>query len=140
MSDAPLSRQQLQERLLHSPFNSFLDLKVVSVDSEKQEIVVRLKMRPEFERLTGTGHWHGGPIAAAIDIVGDYALAMMFGNPLPTINLRVDYLRPGKNTLTLTARIRRSGRTVGVVDVDVLNEANELVAIGRANYSMAPSA
>jgi uncharacterized protein (TIGR00369 family) len=135
MSDGPLNREQIQERLLHSPFNAFLDLEVVAADPEKQEVVMRLKMRPEFERLAGTGHWHGGPIAAAIDIVGDYALAMLAGKPLPTINLRVDYLRPGKGTLTLAARIRRSGKTVGVVDVDVLNQAGELVAIGRANYS-----
>jgi uncharacterized protein (TIGR00369 family) len=135
MSDGPLNREQIQERLLRSPFNAFLDLEVVAADPEKQEVVMRLKMRPEFERLAGTGHWHGGPIAAAIDIVGDYALAMLAGKPLPTINLRVDYLRPGKGTLTLAARIRRSGKTVGVVDVDVLNQTGELVAIGRANYS-----
>jgi uncharacterized protein (TIGR00369 family) len=134
-SDAPLTRQQIQEKLLASPFNAFLDLEVVTADPAKQEVVMRLKMRPEFERLAGSGQWHGGPIAAAIDIVGDYALAMLFGKPLPTINLRVDYLRPGKDTLTLVARIRRSGKTVGVVDVDVLNEAGEPVAIGRANYS-----
>jgi uncharacterized protein (TIGR00369 family) len=140
MSDGPLNRQQLQERLLHSPFNAFLDLEVVTTDPEKQEVAMRVKMRPEFERLAGTGHWHGGPIAAAIDIVGDYALAMMFGNPLPTINLRVDYLRPGKDTLMLIARIRRSGKTVAVVDVDVVNDAGELVAIGRANYSTATPA
>jgi uncharacterized protein (TIGR00369 family) len=133
--DAPLNRQQIQERLLHSPFNAFLDLEVVTADPEKREVVMRLKMRPEFERLSNSGQWHGGPIAAAIDIVGDYALAMLVGKPLPTINLRVDYLRPGKGTLTLAARIRRSGKTVGVVDVDVLNEAGEPVAIGRANYS-----
>ena len=60
---------------------------------------------------------------------------MLLGKPLPTINLRVDYLRPGKGMLTLAARVRRSGKTVGVVDVDVLNDAGELVAIGRANYS-----
>ena len=135
MSDGPLNREQIQERLLHSPFNAFLDLEVVTADPEKQEVVMRLKMRPEFERLAGSGQWHGGPIAAAIDIVGDYALAMLVGKPLPTINLRVDYLRPGKGTLTLAARIRRSGKTVGVVDVDVLDEAGEPVAIGRANYS-----
>jgi uncharacterized protein (TIGR00369 family) len=134
-SDSPLNRQQLQERLLHSPFNEFLDLVVVTADPEKQEVVMRLKMRPEFERLAGSGQWHGGPIAAAIDIVGDYALAMLLGKPLPTINLRVDYLRPGKGPLMLVAHIRRSGKTVGVVDVDVLNEAGEPVAIGRANYS-----
>ena len=135
MSDTPLNRQQIQERLLQSPFNALLDLEVVTADPQKQEVVMRLKMRPEFERLAGTGQWHGGPIAAAIDIVGDYALAMLFGKPLPTINLRVDYLRPGKDALTLVALIRRSGKTVGVVDVEVLNEAGDLVAIGRANYS-----
>ena len=135
MSDGPLNREQIQERLLHSPFNAFLDLEVVTADPEKREVVMRLKMRPEFERLAGTGQWHGGPIAAAIDTVGDYALAMLFGKPLPTINLRVDYLRPGKDTLTLVARIRRSGKTVGLVDVDVLDEAGALVALGRANYS-----
>jgi uncharacterized protein (TIGR00369 family) len=139
MSDGNLTREQLQERLLHSPFNAFLDLEVVSADPEKQEVVMRLKMRPEFERLAGSGQWHGGPIAAAIDIVGDYALAMLFGKPLPTINLRVDYLRPAKDTLTLAARIRRSGKTVGVVDVDVLDQAGELVTIGRANYSTVTS-
>jgi uncharacterized protein (TIGR00369 family) len=135
MSDGPLSRQQIQEKLEHSPFNVLLDLEVMTADPEKQEVVMRLKMRPEFERLAGSGQWHGGPIAAAIDTVGDYALAMLFGKPLPTINLRVDYLRPGKDTLTLIARIRRSGKTVGVVDVDVLDEGARLVAIGRANYS-----
>jgi uncharacterized protein (TIGR00369 family) len=140
MSHRPLDRQQIQERLMRSPFNTWLDPEVVSADPEKQEVVMRLKMRPEFERLPGTGQWHGGPIAAAIDIVGDYALAMLFGQPLPTIDLRVDYLRPGKATLTLVARIRRSGKTVGVVDVDVLNEDGEPVAIGRANYSTAVDA
>ena len=137
MSDVPLNRQQLQARLLESPFNAFLALEVVTADPEKQEIVMRLKRRPEFERLAGTGQWHGGPIAAAIDIAGDYALAMLLGKPLPTINLRVDYLRPGKDTLTLVAHIRRTGKSVGVVDVDVLNESGELVAIGRVNYSTA---
>lgn len=140
MSDGLLNREQIQERLLHSPFNAFLDLEVVSTDPEKQEVVMRMKMRPEFERLAGSGQWHGGPIAAAVDIVGDYVLAMLFGKPLPTINLRVDYLRPAKDTLTLAARIRRSGKTVGVVDVDVLDQAGALVAIGRANYSTVTSA
>jgi uncharacterized protein (TIGR00369 family) len=135
VSDGPLSRQQIQERLLHSPFNAFLGLEVLSADPEKPELVMRFKMRPELERLAGSGQWHGGPIAAAIDIVGDYALAMLLGSPLPTINLRVDYLRPGKGTLTLMARVRRCGKAVGVVDIEVSGESGELVAIGRANYS-----
>ena len=61
---------------------------------------------------------------------------MLLGRPLPTVNFRVDYLRPAINTaLTITGRVRRSGRLVGVVDIDVVNEAGQLVAIGRATYS-----
>jgi uncharacterized protein (TIGR00369 family) len=135
MSDGPLNREQLQERLLRSPFNAFLNLEVLTSDLEKQELVVHLKMRPEFERIAGSEHWHGGPIAAAIDVTGDFALAMLIGDPLPTINFSVDYLRPASGRLTLTARVRRRGKTVGVVDIDVLNESGVLLAVGRASYS-----
>jgi uncharacterized protein (TIGR00369 family) len=137
MSDNPLDRGQLQEQLLRSPFNAFLNLEVQSADLDKQELVVHLKMRPEFERIAGAGQWHGGPIAAAIDVTGDYALAMLIGSPLPTINFGVDYLRPATGRLTLVARVRRRGKTVGVVDVDVLNESGGLLAVGRASYSTA---
>ncbi len=139
MSNVPLNREQIQEKLLRAPFNALLNLVVVSSNPEKQELVVRLDPRPEFERVTGTGQWHGGPIAAAIDTTGDYALAMLVGNPLPTINFRVDYLRPAVGPLTVIARVRRWGKTVGVVDVDVQNEAGAVVAIGRASYSTVTS-
>jgi uncharacterized protein (TIGR00369 family) len=57
---------------------------------------------------------------------------------LPTINFRVDYLRPAVNTaLTIMARVRRAGRSVGIVDVDVMDSAQNVVAIGRATYSTA---
>jgi uncharacterized protein (TIGR00369 family) len=139
MSDNPLNREQLQEQLLRSPFHTFLNPEVQSADWDKQELVVQVKMRPECERIAGTGQWHGGPIAAAIDIAGDYALAMLIGNPLPTIHLSVDYLRPATGSLTLVARVRRRGKTVGVVDVEVLNESGALLAVGRASYSTATS-
>ncbi|HEY2228231.1 MAG TPA: PaaI family thioesterase [Xanthobacteraceae bacterium] len=100
---------------------------------------MRAAMRPEFERGRGSGQWHGGPIAAIIDTVGDYALVMLLGRPLPTVNFRVDYLRPAIDTaLVVTATVRRSGRLVGVVDIDVTNEGGQLVAIGRATYATAP--
>ena len=39
---------------------------------------------------------------------------------VPTINFRTDFLRPaGGDGLLATATIRRAGRTIGVVDVDV---------------------
>jgi uncharacterized protein (TIGR00369 family) len=136
MSTETLTREQLEEKLAHSPFIAFLGLQVLLADPEKQEVTMRSQLKPEFERGRGTGQWHGGVIASLIDTVGDYALVMLLGRPLPTINFRVDYLRPAINTaLTLVARVRRAGKTVGVVDIDVYNDAEALVAVGRANYA-----
>jgi uncharacterized protein (TIGR00369 family) len=137
-STPPLSREELQERLAHSAFIASLNLTVLTADAQNQQVVMRAAMRPEFERGRGTGQWHGGPIAAIIDTVGDYALVMLLGRPLPTVNFRVDYIRPAIDTaLIVTATVRRSGRLVGVVDVDVANEAGQLLAIGRATYATA---
>src|SRR6516165_10406281 len=136
MSDQPLGKDEIQERLGHSPFIELLNLTVLSADPAKQQLVMRATMRPEFER--GSGQWHGGPIAAIIDTAGDYALMMLLGRPLPTVNFRVDYLRPAIDTgLIVTATVRRSGRMVGVVDIDVADEAGRLLAIGRATYATA---
>jgi uncharacterized protein (TIGR00369 family) len=136
----PLTAEQLQAGLARSPFIAFLGLEVLVADPEKQEVTMRLAMRPEFERGAGSKQWHGGPIAGVIDTVGDYALVMLLGRPLPTINFRVDYLRPAIDTsLTAVARVRRSGKSVGVVDVDVLDDKHNLVAIGRATYSTLPA-
>ena len=134
----PLSDTELQKMLDHSPFIAFLGLKVTEADPVRERVTMECAMRPEFERGKGTGQWHGGPIAAIIDTVGDYALIMALRRGLPTINFRVDYLRPAiKTALTTTARVRRAGRSVGVVDVDVMDDKGNVVAIGRATYSTA---
>lgn len=138
MSDAPkpLSGVELQAMLDRSPFIAFLGLKITEADPAQELVTMSCAMRPEFERGAGTGQWHGGPIAAIIDTVGDYALIMALRRPLPTINFRVDYLRPAiKTSLTTTARVRRAGKSVGLVDVDVFNDQKALVAVGRATYS-----
>jgi uncharacterized protein (TIGR00369 family) len=132
----PLSKDELQAMLDRSPFISFMGLKITEADPARELITMSCAMRPEFERGAGTGQWHGGPIAAIIDTVGDYALIMALRRGLPTINFRVDYLRPAiKTGLVTTARVRRAGKSVGVVDVDVFNEQKALVAVGRAAYS-----
>ena len=132
----PLSGEELQRMLDGSPFISFLGLKVTEADPAKDQVTMVCEMRPEFERGKGTGQWHGGPIAAIIDTVGDYALIMALRRGLPTINFRVDYLRPAiKTKLITTATVRRNGKSVGVVDVDVFNDKMVLLAIGRATYS-----
>ena len=138
MSDKlqPLTSEEMQAQLDRSPFIAFLGLKVIASDPAKEVVTMTCAMRPEFERGAGTGQWHGGPLAAIIDTVGDYALIMALRRPLPTINFRVDYLRPAiKTALTTTARVRRAGKSVGVVDVDVFNDQGALLAVGRATYS-----
>jgi uncharacterized protein (TIGR00369 family) len=141
MSDdaKPMTVEEMQAFLARSPFIVFLGLTVVAADPERGEITMRAAMRPEFERMRGSGQWHGGPIAAIIDTVGDYALIMSLRRALPTVNFRVDYLRPAMTaTLTATARVRRAGRTVAVVDIDITDAEGRLCAIGRACYSGQP--
>lgn len=134
-------KARVQEQLGRSPFIAFLNMEVTEIDHDKGRIAMRIPMRPEFERGAGTGQWHGGPLAAIIDTVGDYALIMTMERGLPTVNFRVDYLKPAVNTaLVAVATVRRAGKSVGVVDVDVSDERGSLVAIGRATYSTLPAA
>ena len=138
MSEAPkpLTAEEIQGNLDRSPFIAFLGLKVTEADPAKEQVTMTCDMKPEFERGAGTGQWHGGPLAAIIDTVGDYALVMTLRRGLPTINFRVDYLRPAiKTRLTITAKVRRAGKSVGVVDIDVFNDQKALLAVGRATYS-----
>lgn len=138
MSDqvTTLSAAEIQAMLDISPFNKFLGLTVVSADPAKQEVTMRSELRAEFERKPGSKQWHGGVIASVIDTVGDFAVGMMVGRGLPTVNFRVDYLRPAIDTaLIAVSRVRRAGKSVGVADVDVFNEKGVLLAIGRGTYS-----
>jgi len=133
---SPVTAADIQEMLDASPFINFMNLEVVSADVETETVVMKMPLRPEFERRAGTGQFHGGPIAALIDIAGDYAVVLKSGGGVPTINFRVDYLRPASNTtLTATAVARRIGRTVAVVDIDVTDDNGKLCAIGRGTYS-----
>jgi uncharacterized protein (TIGR00369 family) len=131
-----LSVEQVQAIFDASPFLGFLQLRAVALDHDAGTLTVTMPMRPELERRLGTAQFHGGPIAAFIDIVGDFAVGMTLGGGVPTINLRIDYLKPAVGTLlTGTARVRRTGRTVALVDVDVHDEKQSLVAVGRGAYS-----
>src|SRR3981189_2519097 len=135
-TDNKLSATDVQEIFDRSPFIRWLGLQVVSVDHERQEIKVRMDMRPELERRPGTRQFHGGPIAAFIDIVGDFAIGMLVGGGVPTMNFRIDYLRPAiGSTLVAVARVRRAGKTASVVDVEVIDDRESLVALSRGTYS-----
>ena len=52
-----------------------------------------------------------------------------------TIDLRVDYLRPGRGKYFIaTARIVRKGSRIAVTHMELHNDAGELIATGGAAY------
>ena len=131
-----LSLEEIQANFDKSPSISTLGLQALSLDYEAAEITVRMPLNPSLERVAGTKHFHGGPIASFVDTVCDYAIGMLLGGGVPTINIRIDYLKPAVgDALTAVARVRRTGRTVTVVDIDVMNEQDQLVAMGRGTYA-----
>ena len=101
---------------------------------DEDTVVLRMAMRPGLTR-DGT-IYHGGPVASLIDIAGDMVVAVRAGGGVPTISLRVDYLRPCTGPwLRATGRLRRYGRTISVSDVDVHDDQGRLCAVGRGTYS-----
>ena len=118
-----------------SPFIANANMKITALDREAETLTMTMPLKPEFERAPGTGQFHGGPIAALIDTAGCFGLIMVQGHGVPTVNFRTDYLRPAINTsLRAEAQVRRVGRMVGVVDVDVYDDNNKLVAVGRGTF------
>jgi uncharacterized protein (TIGR00369 family) len=132
---SPSTLSHVQSLLAQSLFHQLLGLRLEKMDLESQVVVIASDFNPAVERSPGTGQYHGGVIASIIDIAGDFALIAILGHGVPTINFRVDYLRPaGPSGLLATASVRRAGRTVGVVDVEVESRAGQLVALGRGCY------
>ena len=130
-----LTKDEVQALLDASPFIKFMNVRVESLDTAQDRIVMRMPLRPEFERRAGTGQFHGGAIASLIDLAGDYAIVMKVGAGVPTVNFRTDFLRPAMNTaLIATAQVRRAGRTIAVVDIDVHDDEKRLIAVGRGTY------
>ena len=130
---------ELQAHLLRSAFHQLFNPQVIAVDHQQLTLVVKAHMSEALERQPDTNQWHGGAIAALVDTVGCYALTLLGAEPLPTINFRTDYLRPAiKTSLVATAVVRQAGNSIGVVDVDINNDADKLVALGRGCYSMIP--
>ena len=117
-----------------SPFMRFLGLEIVT--AEKGRIEIRLPFREEFIRLDGSDWLHGGVISALADIAGDYAVMTETAPGVPTIDMRVDYLRPArKGDLTAIGKTVRVGKTICVADVEIRDASGTLVAVGRACYA-----
>ena len=137
--------RQLFERI---PFNEYLGIELDEVSHER--VVMRLPMKHELVGNFFHGILHGGVIASLLDVAGG-AMAMIgifdrhqhltaedrtlrlsrFG----TIDLRIDYLRPGRGkTFTANATLLRSGNKVAVVRSELHNDEGVLIAVGTGTY------
>ncbi len=120
-----------------SPFHDFLQLEAKKTGEATVEL--RVPFREEFIRQAGSEMLHGGIISALADIAGDYAVAAVLGDGVPTIDLRLDYLRPAMRTdLIAKATAIKVGRSVAVADVEIYDESGRLIAVARGAYSTRP--
>lgn len=130
-----MNAHEIRESFAASPAFQAIGLEVTGTDEDEGRATVRMPIGPAVERIAGEGMAHGGPIATLIDIAGDLAIAVRIGGGVPTICLRVDYLRPGTGAfLEARAVVRRLGRSIATVDIDVFDDQDRLCAIGRGTY------
>jgi uncharacterized protein (TIGR00369 family) len=103
-------------------------------------------MRPELIGNTRRGILHGGVISAVLDVTAGFALMLALGKHtapgeklefpnIGTIDLRVDYLRPGRGKhFIATGRVVRLGKRIAVTHMELVNDDGELIATGGAAY------
>ena len=128
-------------------FNQTLGLKVHQFSEAPS---IRFDMRPELVGHYFYGRLHGGVISAALDSIGGFAIMCgisakhpadtaaqvmeRFGK-LGTIDLHVDYLRPGIGShFIASAKINRLGGRIGSTQMALHNNEGLLIATGSANY------
>jgi uncharacterized protein (TIGR00369 family) len=127
------------------PFNNLIGLKVESLDPEAPKL--RFDMRPDLIGNARRQILHGGVIAAVLDVAAGFAIHLAVlkqraESPqeahfpsIGTIDLRVDYLRPGRgNHFIATGRVVRLGNRVAVAHMELVNDSGELIATGGAAY------
>lgn len=95
---------------------------------------MRLPFRRELSYHDELEVFHGGIVASLADIAGYAAVAIGQDGACPTMSLAIDYLKPAMGpSLDAVAILRRRGRTVSRVDIEILS-GKELVAIARGTF------
>jgi len=130
--------RQVTEELI--PFNKFLGVRVGLI--ERGHVELELPFRDELIGDPVKQAMHGGVIATLADAAGGMAVWGAVENPaarVSTIDLRIDYLRPGRaETLVAEALTVRVGRSVGVTDMRLFHPSarSEVIATGKGVYAI----
>lgn len=133
---------------LRIPFNQVIGMQVDSLS--KDGVSVHFEMKPDLVGNPAQQILHGGVTASVLDVAGSLvaiAGAVERGGEMPlerfqaklakvgTIDLRVDYLRPGKGErFVATAKVIRSGARVSVSRMELHNERGDHIAFGTGTY------
>ncbi|ARU95569.1 thioesterase family protein [Tatumella citrea] len=130
------------------PFNQALGLELEHLDD--QEAILTLVNKPALVGNALQKILHGGVIASVLDVAAglvcvNHALTrqdMISEEELRqrisrmgTIDMRVDYLRPGRgDKFIATARLLRAGNKVAVGRVELHNLQQDYIATATATY------
>ena len=130
------------------PFNRVLGMKVTALEPGTAR--VRFKMRPELVGNPVHQTLHGGVISAVLDATGGLTAStglvqrLSSGNleafatqvtRVGTIDLRIDYLRPGRgDVFVATGTVMRAGKKVAVTRMELHDETPVLLAVGTGTY------
>jgi uncharacterized protein (TIGR00369 family) len=132
------------------PFNRILgfDVELQNNGTAKLSFQMRNELIGNFLR----GNLHGGVISSSLDIVGGLVAFVAFldqnsvqsfdkgleqFSKLGTVDLRVDYLRPGLGDSFLAAGFKlRAGRRIAVARMELHNDDGVLIAVGTGTYSI----
>ena len=130
------------------PFNQLLGLKIKQFDCHQSEI--RFTWQDKLIGNPIQKILHGGVTASALDLAGGVVAAANIIDQLEdlsaenihqslrklgTIDLRTDFLRPGRGQeFIATAKIIRSGNKVAVARMELHNELNDHIAFGTGTY------
>ncbi|HBH37055.1 MAG TPA: thioesterase family protein [Curvibacter sp.] len=129
-------------------FNRVLGLEITQIAPER--VTARIAMKPELIGHYGHQRIHGGVISAGLDAMGGLAVMAAIGArhmeeappqrlqrfaKLGTIDLRVDYLRPGIGaSFELRAEVLRLGSRVASTRMEFLDSQGKLLSSAAAAY------
>ncbi len=132
------------------PFNKVLGIGIDLLDYDTGEAVTRFPMAPHLIGNSVAGILHGGVTAAVIDLTGGLSALIScakFNADAPeetlfnkltssaTVDMRVDYLKPGKGEDFLCqSRIIKAGSRIVVAKIDLYNELDDRIASGTGTY------
>jgi uncharacterized protein (TIGR00369 family) len=122
------------------PFNKYLGVvpAVIRVGFARLE----LPFRDDFIGDPMRRALHGGVLSTLADTAGGVAVWSQLpdeSSRVSTIDLRIDYLRPGKcELIAVEAQVVRQGNRVGVTDMRIFHPSapDETVATGKGVYNV----